>query len=43
MEKGRLVETGSTDAVFDAPQQEYTQALLHAIPGAKLMLPPEVA
>jgi len=43
MEKGRLVETGSTDDVFDAPQQEYTQALLHAIPGAKLMLPPEVA
>ena len=43
MEKGRLVETGSTDAVFDAPRQEYTQALLHAIPGAKLMLPPEVA
>jgi peptide/nickel transport system ATP-binding protein len=43
MEKGRLVETGSTDAVFDAPQQEYTRALLHAIPGAKLMLPPEVA
>ncbi|WP_163162122.1 ABC transporter ATP-binding protein [Arthrobacter sp. Alg241-R88] len=43
MEKGRLVETGSTDDVFDAPQQEYTQALLNAIPGAKLMLPPEVA
>ena len=43
MEKGRLMETGSTDDVFDAPQQEYTQALLNAIPGAKLMLPPEVA
>ncbi|WP_458781514.1 dipeptide ABC transporter ATP-binding protein [Arthrobacter sp. D3-16] len=43
MEKGRLVETGSTDDVFDAPQQDYTQALLNAIPGAKLMLPPEVA
>ncbi|PNI10216.1 ABC transporter ATP-binding protein [Arthrobacter sp. AFG7.2] len=43
MEKGRLVETGSTDGVFDAPQQEYTKALLNAIPGAKLMLPPEVA
>ncbi len=43
MEKGRLVETGSTDDVFDAPQQEYTKALLNAIPGAKLMLPPEVA
>lgn len=43
MEKGRLVETGSTDDVFDAPQQDYTKALLNAIPGAKLMLPPEVA
>ncbi|MFD0757816.1 dipeptide ABC transporter ATP-binding protein [Arthrobacter ulcerisalmonis] len=43
MEKGRLVETGSTDSVFEAPQQEYTRALLNAIPGAKLMLPPEVA
>ncbi|WP_461187270.1 dipeptide ABC transporter ATP-binding protein [Arthrobacter sp. Z4-13] len=43
MEKGRLVETGSTDDVFEAPQQEYTKALLNAIPGAKLMLPPEVA
>lgn len=43
MEKGVLVETGSTDEVFDSPQQEYTQALLNAIPGARLMLPPEVA
>ena len=43
MEKGKLVETGSTDDVFDAPQQDYTKALLHAIPGARLMLPPEVA
>jgi peptide/nickel transport system ATP-binding protein len=43
MEKGRLVETGSTDEVFESPRQEYTKALLNAIPGAKLMLPPEVA
>ncbi|RAX44920.1 ABC transporter ATP-binding protein [Arthrobacter sp. AQ5-06] len=43
MEKGKLVETGSTDDVFESPQQEYTKALLNAIPGAKLMLPPEVA
>jgi peptide/nickel transport system ATP-binding protein len=43
MEKGKLVETGSTDDVFDAPQREYTKALLNAIPGARLMLPPEVA
>jgi peptide/nickel transport system ATP-binding protein len=43
MEKGKLVETGSTDDVFDAPQRDYTKALLNAIPGARLMLPPEVA
>ncbi len=43
MEKGKLVETGSTDDVFESPQQEYTQALLNAIPGAGLILPPEVA
>ncbi|MDR6413716.1 ABC transporter ATP-binding protein [Pseudarthrobacter sulfonivorans] len=43
MEKGKLVETGSTDDVFDSPRQDYTKALLNAIPGARLMLPPEVA
>ncbi|MBP3034915.1 ABC transporter ATP-binding protein [Arthrobacter sp. zg-ZUI100] len=43
MEKGKLVETGTTDQVFDAPQQAYTQALLAAIPGSRLELPPEVA
>jgi peptide/nickel transport system ATP-binding protein len=43
MEKGKLVETGSTDDVFDSPRQDYTQALLNAIPGAHLMLPPEAA
>ncbi|WP_369044951.1 dipeptide ABC transporter ATP-binding protein [Sinomonas sp. P10A9] len=43
MEKGRLVETGATDSVFDAPQQDYTRALLDAIPGGKLLLPPDPA
>ncbi len=43
MEKGRLVEQGTTDEVFDRPQTAYTQALLAAIPGAGLVLPPEVA
>ncbi|WP_298251760.1 ABC transporter ATP-binding protein [uncultured Arthrobacter sp.] len=43
MEKGRLVEQGTTDEVFDNPQTAYTQALLAAIPGAGLELPPEAA
>lgn len=43
MEKGRLVEQGTTDSVFDNPQTAYTQALLAAIPGAGLVLPPEAA
>ncbi|MDN5604980.1 ABC transporter ATP-binding protein [Rothia sp. HC945] len=43
MEKGKMVETGSTDAVFEDPQTDYTQKLLAAIPGAGLMIPPEAA
>lgn len=43
MEKGKLVEKGATDDVFEKPQTAYTQALLDAIPGAGLILPPEVA
>jgi peptide/nickel transport system ATP-binding protein len=43
MEKGKLVEQGSTDEVFDNPKTAYTQALLAAIPGAGLVLPPEAA
>ena len=35
MEKGKLVETGSTDDVFEYPRQDYTRALLNAIPGAR--------
>jgi len=37
------VEQGTTDAVFGNPQTAYTQSLLAAIPGAGLVLPPEVA
>ena len=32
MERGRIVERGPTDAIFDAPQQEYTRKLLSAVP-----------
>jgi peptide/nickel transport system ATP-binding protein len=38
MEKGKLVETGTTDEVFEKPQTLYTQQLLAAIPGAGLMV-----
>ena len=31
----RVVERGSVDAVFAAPQTDYTRSLLDAIPGAE--------
>ena len=38
MEKGRIVEQGSVDRVFESPEQEYTRRLLEAIPGRDLAL-----
>jgi oligopeptide transport system ATP-binding protein len=35
MHKGKIVEQGSIDSVYNAPQQTYTQQLLSAIPGRK--------
>jgi len=34
MENGKIVETGTADAIFGNAQVEYTQKLLEAIPGA---------
>ena len=32
MERGRIVETGSRSAIFDAPKHDYTQKLMAAVP-----------
>ncbi|WP_425860310.1 ABC transporter ATP-binding protein [Arthrobacter sp. TWP1-1] len=37
MQKGRVVESGTTDEIFANPTQKYTQDLLNAIPGATLL------
>jgi oligopeptide transport system ATP-binding protein len=35
MHKGKIVEHGAVEAIYNAPQQAYTQQLLSAIPGRK--------
>ena len=37
MNKGQIVEAGSTAEIFKKPKQDYTRKLLEAIPGAKLL------
>jgi len=37
MKAGRLVESGYTHQIFNAPEQDYTRALLSAIPGKALL------
>ena len=38
MEKGKIVEQGTVDEIFANPQEEYTDRLLKAIPGASIAL-----
>jgi peptide/nickel transport system ATP-binding protein len=38
MERGKVVEQGTVDEIFANPQQEYTDRLLQAIPGASITL-----
>ncbi|RJO77922.1 ABC transporter ATP-binding protein [Nocardia panacis] len=37
MQKGKVVESATTDEVFDNPREEYTRRLLEAIPGRDLL------
>lgn len=38
MAKGKIVESATTDEVFDSPREAYTRELLDAIPGAGIAL-----
>lgn len=38
MQKGRIVEKGRTDDIFNNPQQDYTRALINAVPGLGIEL-----
>lgn len=38
MEKGKLVEQNSSDALFNNPVQEYTRELIEAVPGRSIQL-----
>ncbi|MEG9226310.1 ABC transporter ATP-binding protein [Aeromicrobium sp. Sec7.5] len=38
MQNGRVVEAASVEQVFSSPQQDYTRALLEAIPGGSIPL-----
>lgn len=38
MQKGKVIEQGSVESIYNAPQQIYTQQLLNAIPGQRQVL-----
>ena len=38
MQKGALVEQGTTDEIFDNPSQEYTRNLINSVPGMHIEL-----
>jgi peptide/nickel transport system ATP-binding protein len=35
LQQGQVVESGSSDAIFENAQHPYTQALLAAVPGQR--------
>jgi peptide/nickel transport system ATP-binding protein len=42
MQKGRIVEMGTSRQVFSNPQHEYTKTLLDAIPGQQWEIPEDL-
>ena len=43
MNEGKMVETGPTQRIFDAPEHDYTQHLLEAEPRGQAVVPPQNA
>ncbi len=38
MRQGKVVEQGPADAIFGAPQEEYTRNLINSVPGLNIEL-----
>ena len=43
MHKGKIVEEGDAEQIYNHPQNEYTQKLINAIPGSQLSIPKPVS